>query len=301
MMTIEAVSLEHAFGKRRVLKAVSFGVERGEIFGVVGPDGAGKTTLVRALTGVLRPNGGTVRLLGSLPPERARENVGVIPQAFALYGDLTVWENIRLYASLYGAAPAEAERRGKEILALTNLLPFGDRLADALSGGMKRKLAVAAGLLHSPQVFILDEPTTGVDPVSRREIWNLLYRLNREGLTILVTTPYMDEAELCTRVAFLHEGTVMACGTPRELCESYPWQILELSVPLRDVKPYLAGVPARDILAFGTSFHLVVKDAASAETAVREALSRKSIPVGSLRRIAPTLEDVFVELTGEAA
>lgn len=299
-MMIEAVSLEHAFGQRRVLKNVSFGVEKGEIFGVVGPDGAGKTTLVRALTGVLRPKSGTVRLLGSLAPEKARERVGVIPQAFTLYGDLTVWENIRLYASLYGADPANVERKGEEILALTNLLPFGDRLADALSGGMKRKLAVAAGLLHSPQVFILDEPTTGVDPVSRREIWGLLYHLNRAGLTILVTTPYMDEAELCTRVAFLDEGAVMACGSPKGLCEGYPWQILELSVPLRDVKPYLSGVPVKEVLAFGTAFHLVVEDAAKAETAVREALSRNGIPVRSLRRVAPTLEDVFVELAGEA-
>ncbi len=300
-MMIEAVSLEHAFGSRRVLKGVSFGVKEGEIFGVVGPDGAGKTTLVRVLTGVLHPKGGTVRLLGSLAPEKAREKVGVIPQAFTLYGDLTVWENIRLYGSMYGADPAEAERRGKEILAFTNLLPFGDRLADALSGGMKRKLAVAAGLLHSPQVFILDEPTTGVDPVSRREIWGLLYQLNRSGLTILVTTPYMDEAELCTRAAFLNEGSVMACGTPKALCEGYPWQILELSVPVRDVKPYLAGVPLREVLAFGTAFHLVVEDAASAEAAVREALSRQDIPVLSMRRVPPTLEDVFVELAGKAA
>ena len=300
-MMIEAVSLEHAFGSRRVLKGVSFGVKEGEIFGVVGPDGAGKTTLVRVLTGVLHPKGGTVRLLGSLAPEKARERVGVIPQAFTLYGDLTVWENIRLYGSMYGADPAEAERRGKEILAFTNLLPFGDRLADALSGGMKRKLAVAAGLLHSPQVFILDEPTTGVDPVSRREIWGLLYQLNRSGLTILVTTPYMDEAELCTRAAFLNEGSVMACGTPKALCEGYPWQILELSVPLRDVKPYLAGVRLREVLAFGTAFHLVVEDAASAEAAVREALSRQDIPVLSMRRVPPTLEDVFVELAGKAA
>ena len=300
-MMIEAVSLEHAFGSRRVLKGVSFGVKEGEIFGVVGPDGAGKTTLVRVLTGVLHPKGGTVRLLGSLAPEKARERVGVIPQAFTLYGDLTVWENIRLYGSMYGADPAEAERRGKEILAFTNLLPFGDRLADALSGGMKRKLAVAAGLLHSPQVFILDEPTTGVDPVSRREIWGLLYQLNRSVLTILVTTPYMDDAELCTRAAFLNEGSVMACGTPKALCEGYPWQILELSVPLRDVKPYLAGVRLREVLAFGTAFHLVVEDAASAEAAVREALSRQDIPVLSMRRVPPTLEDVFVELAGKAA
>lgn len=293
--------MEHAFGRRRALKGVSFGVEEGEIFGVVGPDGAGKTTLVRALTGVLRPKGGTVRLLGSLSPEEAREQVGVIPQAFTLYGDLTVWENIRLYGAMYGTDPDEAERRGKEILTFTNLLPFGDRLAEALSGGMKRKLAVAAGLLHSPRVFILDEPTTGVDPVSRREIWGLLYQLNRAGLTILVTTPYMDEAELCTRAAFLNEGSVMACGTPKALCEGYPWQILELSVPLRDVKPYLAGVHLKEILAFGTAFHLVVEDAALAEAAVREALSRQDVPVRSLRRVAPTLEDVFVELAGEAA
>ena len=290
-MMIEAVSLEHAFGRRPALKGVSFGVGEGEIFGVVGPDGAGKTTLVRALTGVLRPKGGTVRLLGSLSPEGAREQVGVIPQAFTLYGDLTVWENIRLYGAMYGADPGEAERRGKEILTFTNLLPFGDRLADALSGGMKRKLAVAAGLLHSPRVFILDEPTTGVDPVSRREIWGLLYQLNRAGLTIFVTTPYMDEAELCTRLGFLHQGRLLRVGPREELLTGYPYRILEVRIPRRDPEGLrVEGV--REVNAFGERFHLVTEDL---ERASRALEARWGTDL-ACREIPPGLEDLFVAL-----
>ena len=166
---------------------------------------------------------------------------------------------------------------------------------------MKRKLALAAGLLHSPRLFVLDEPTTGVDPVSRREIWGLLYELNRGGLTILVTTPYMDEAELCTRTAFMHEGTILACDTPRALCRAFPGHILELVAPVRDVRPFLAGVPLREINAFGSSFHLVVDAAGPAAAAVRGALERAGVAVESLREIVPSLEDVFVEMTREAA
>jgi ABC-2 type transport system ATP-binding protein len=298
---IEVESLSHSFGSRQVLRSLSFRVEEGEIFGLVGPDGAGKTTLVRALTGILEPKAGRIRTLGSLRPETVRDQVGVIPQAFTLYGDLTVWENIRLFGSMYGADPGAADRKGEEILTFTNLYPFRNRLADALSGGMKRKLAVAAGLLHSPRLFVLDEPTTGVDPVSRREIWNLLYELNRGGLTIFVTTPYMDEAELCTRTAFLHDGALLACDTPRALCEAFPGHILELVAPVRDVRPFLEGIPIRETNAFGNTFHLVVDDAQFAADAVRNALDRAGVAVEALREVAPTLEDVFVEMAREAA
>ena len=300
-MVIEAGSISFAFGERKALRGVCLEVREGEIFGLVGPDGAGKTTLVRILAGILRPGEGSLSILGSGDPEKVRDRLGMIPQAFTLYGDLTVWENIRLFGALYGAAPREVEEKGREILTFTNLLPFGDRLADALSGGMKRKLALAAGLMHSPRLFILDEPTTGVDPVSRREIWKLLYDLNRRGLTIFVTTPYMDEAELCTRTGFLHEGRLLACDSPKALCEAFPGHVLEVAVPVRDLRPLLSDVPVREINAFGNAFHLVVDDPASAGRQVREALERAGVQVLSLREIPPSLEDAFVEMaTGVA-
>jgi len=300
-MVIETDSLCFSFGERPALRDVTLAVREGEIFGLVGPDGAGKTTLIRLLTGVLRPASGRIQVLGFDRPETVREKVGVIPQAFTLYGDLTVWENLCLFGALYGEGPRQTEARGKEALTLTNLLSFKDRLAEALSGGMKRKLAVAAGLLHRPLLFLLDEPTTGVDPVSRREIWKILYALNREGATIFVTTPYMDEAELCGRIAFLHKGRILACGSPKQLCESFPGRILELTAPVRDVKPYLAGVPVREVNTFGSTFHLVVEDVEKASRAVSEALKASGVPVERLREVGPTLEDAFVEMAKEAS
>ncbi len=300
-MMIEVESLTHDFGERKALKGLSFSVKEGEIFGLVGPDGAGKTTLIRVLTGIFKQTAGRLSVLGSNDPRTVRDRVGVIPQAFTLYGDLTVWENIRLFGALYGADAREVETKGREILTFTNLLDFGDRLADALSGGMKRKLAVAAGLLHSPRLFFLDEPTTGVDPVSRREIWKVLYDLNRTGITIVVTTPYMDEADLCTRTAFIHEGRLMACGTPKALCEGFKGHILELTAPVRDVRPFLSGAGVREVNAFGNTFHLVVDDPDLASRAVREALDRSGVPLELLREIPPTLEDAFVEMAREVA
>ena len=298
-MLIEAESLSFSFGNRRVLREVSLGVREGEIFGLVGPDGAGKTTLVRILAGVLRPEQGRLSVLGSGAPEKVRGRLGMVPQAFTLYGDLTVWENIRLFGALYGAAPGEVEERGREILTFTNLLAFSDRLADALSGGMKRKLALAAGLMHSPSLLILDEPTTGVDPVSRREIWRLLYDLNRRGITIFVTTPYMDEAELCTRTGFLHEGRLLACDSPKAICRAFPRHVLEVRAQARNLRPLLAGVPVREVNAFGSAFHLVVDDPVEARRQVEQALDRAGVSVLSLREIPPSLEDAFVEMARE--
>lgn len=289
------------FGSLTAVDHVCLSVKPGEIFGLVGPDGAGKSTTIRMITGVLSPDSGRLELLGSTRPETVKGNIGYVPQRFSLYGDLTVMENIRVIGALYGASRKRVDELGAEILAFTKLLPFKDRLADNLSGGMKQKLALAAGLMHKPSVFFLDEPTTGVDPVSRREFWQMLYRLNKEGMTVFVSTPYMDEAELCTRLAFMHHGRIVACDTPQGLKQSYPYEILELQASGRQIKQALADCPILDMNAFGDKHHLVVARAEDTIPIVRSALEAAQIPVAALRRISPTLEDVFVSLASEVA
>ncbi|VBB06353.1 abc transporter [Lucifera butyrica] len=292
-------NISKQFGSLTAVDGISLTVNKGEIFGLVGPDGAGKTTTIRMITGLLDPSGGTLTLLGSQAPETVKGRLGYVPQKFSLYGDLTVMENIRVIGSLYGASSARVTELAREILTFTNLLPFQDRLADNLSGGMKQKLALAAGLMHKPDVFFLDEPTTGVDPVSRREFWQMLYRLNKEGMTVFVSTPYMDEAELCSRVAFMHHGRIISCDSPAALKTAYPFKVLELQAEGKKIKQHLEHCPLRDINAFGGKYHLITDDPAAAAAAVRSALGAAEIPVLALKEIRPTLEDVFVALASE--
>lgn len=296
---IELHHVSKQFGRNEAVKDVSLTVRQGEIFGLVGPDGAGKTTTIRMIAGILDPSQGDVILLGSTNPEQVKVHLGYVPQKFSLYGDLTVMENIQLMGSLYGVPRSQVDALAKQTLAFTNLLPFKDRLADHLSGGMKQKLALAAGLMHRPKVFFLDEPTTGVDPVSRREFWQMLYGLNKEGMTVFVSTPYMDEAELCTRIAFMHKGKIVTCNTPQELKLAYPYQVLELVVNQKGIQSVLASCPIVDINAFGEKYHLIVHEATAAEQAVRQALVQAGVTILSLSEISPTLEDVFVALAGE--
>ena len=298
---IRTQGLGKSFGSLAAVKAVDLQVEAGEIFGLVGPDGAGKTTLMRMILGIIDPSVGSLSVMGNARIESIKRSIGYIPQKFSLYRDMSVMENIRLIGSLYGAAPAAIDDRAREILTFTNLLPFADRLAENLSGGMKQKLALAAGLMHKPQLFFLDEPTTGVDPVSRREFWQMLYRLNKEGMTVFVSTPYMDEAELCSRVAFMHEGRIVSCAAPEQLRANYPYHILELTVAGRQVKQALCGCGLIDVNAFGEKYHLVVDDPLRAQPAVRTALAQAGFSSFQLEPVAPTLEDVFVALAGEAA
>jgi ABC-2 type transport system ATP-binding protein len=298
---IELIEAEKHFGRLTAVDRVSLTVAPGEIFGLVGPDGAGKTTVIRMLTGVTNPTGGTVRVLGETNIEKIKPSLGYVPQRFSLYGDLKVMENIRFIGSLYGAERQKIMIRAEEILKFTNLWAFRDRLAANLSGGMKQKLALAAGLMHKPALFFLDEPTTGVDPVSRREFWQMLYSLNQEGMTIFVSTPYMDEAELCTRVAFMHQGKLVSVAPPRQLKQQYPYRLLELQVRHKNIKPFLAGCPVREVNSFGEKYHLTVDDPMLAEAAVRQALTAAGLEVLSLVETAPTLEDVFVALASEVS
>ena len=299
MITIDSVTKK--FKQVVAVNNVSLEVNQGEIFGLVGPDGAGKTTMIRMLTGIMDVTSGSINILGAADSEQVKSRFGYVPQKFSLYGDLTVMENIRVIGSLYGESKENIAALASEILGFTNLLPFKDRLADNLSGGMKQKLALAAGLMHKPEIYFLDEPTTGVDPVSRREFWQMLYKLNKEGTTIFVSTPYMDEAEFCTRVAFMHNGVITTCDSPQVLRKKYPYKIIELATPSKDVKAVLASLPILDINAFGTKYHLVVEDFETAVAEVRAALDKANIPVISLKQIQPNLEDVFVLLSKEVA
>jgi ABC-2 type transport system ATP-binding protein len=210
-----ARGLVRRFGATEALRGLSITLRAGELYGLVGPDGAGKTTAVRAFAGLIDPDEGTVSVLGHDPRStEAREDIGLMPQRYALYGDLTIDENLSFFADLFVVDPEVYAERRERLLHITRLAPFVDRRADALSGGMYKKLALACALLHSPRLLLLDEPTNGVDPVSRRELWALLHELIAGGTTILVTTPYMDEAERCHRVGVLHEGRLLAEGDP---------------------------------------------------------------------------------------
>ena len=295
---IELENIEKHFDQIAALRGISLNVQEGEIFGLVGPDGAGKTTLIRIMTGILAADKGSLSILNQPDSRAIKDEIGYVPQKFSLYGDLTVMENIRLIGSLYGKNSQDIESLAADILAFTKLLPFKDRLADQLSGGMKQKLALAAGLLHRPRLFFLDEPTTGVDPVSRREFWQMLYGLNKQGTTIFVSTPYMDEADLCTRIAFMQDGRIVACATPAELRSRYPYRLLELEAEGKHLKPYFAHL-VKECNAFGDKFHLVVENPDRSAILIREALAQAGIKIHSLKEISPSLEDVFVALASE--
>ena len=273
-------------------------VRRGEVFALVGPDGAGKTTLIRVLCGALAPDSGEVMVAGRdvvTDPEEVKARIGYMPQRFSLYGDLSVTENLRLYADLYNVPPGEFPQRAERLLADFRLLPFGGRLAQFLSGGMKQKLALACTLIHDPEALILDEPTTGVDPVSRRQFWRILYDLNRQGITIFVSTPYMDEAERASRVALMNRGRIIAIGDPASLKSQMEGEILEIvAEPQEAAKSALRGHPmVRSLEVFGDRLHVLVASADVGPT-LQKTLAQGNVQVSSLRRVPPSLEDVFV-------
>ncbi len=301
-MIISLKNVSKKFGTLTAVDSIDLVIDEGEIFGIVGPDGAGKTTAIRLILELLTKDSGTIEVMGQSKVEDLKPYLGYIPQKFSLYSDLTVIENIRFIGAMYGASKENIEKLADETLGFTNLLQFKHRLAGDLSGGMKKKLSLAAGLMHKPKLFFLDEPTTGVDPVSRREFWQLLYKLNREGMTIVISTPYMDEAELCTRIAFMNHGKIITCDSPKTLKGSYPYHVLELTVPSKSVRPYLVNCPEIiDINAFGEKYHLVVNNPEYAAEIVKDILIKAGLPVLSLRETLPTMEDIFVALAEEVS
>lgn len=294
---ITATRLTRQFGTRTALAGIDLRVDKGELFGLIGPDGAGKTTFFRILAGVLAPTSGEVAV-------DAAATFGFVPQRFSLYEDLSVDENLELRARLYGVPNDVFRARTADLLERVGMARFRARLAGALSGGMKQKLALVAALLTQPALLLLDEPTTGVDPVSRREFWMLLNHLHHEGLTIVVSTPYMDEAEYATRIAFLDHGRISSVGTRREILASYGRPLLEIRTANRlQVRELLAPMPEVDDLSlFGAVLH--ARGAAGTGPQLLEhvrAALRGVVAPEDVQPLAPSLEDVFVLAGGEEA
>ncbi|OEU82249.1 MAG: ABC transporter [Desulfobulbaceae bacterium C00003063] len=301
---IRAENLTKTFNDTIAVDGVSFEVSPGEIFGLVGPDGAGKTTTLRLLSSILDPSSGKGAIAGfdvGSESTKVKEQLAYMSQRFGLYQDLSVMENIRFYADLYGVTGSERKERVEELLDFSNMRPFKKRRAGKLSGGMKQKLQLICALIHTPKVLLLDEPTNGVDPVSRRDFWKILYRLLREGVSILVTTAYLDEAERCDRVGLINHGRIIAAGTPTELKELMDDHILSLkSSRARAIQHYLREVmPDMRVNVFGDSLHLNCTDPEETEQHVTMLLNRRGLTYSRFQEIPPSLEDVFVGLLGD--
>jgi ABC-2 type transport system ATP-binding protein len=300
---IELGAVTKKYDKVVALRDLSMSIDAGEMFGLIGPDGAGKTTAIRVMCGLLKPDAGSVSVLGRDPVKQHRDvtqTLGYLSQRFSLYGDLSIDENIAFFAEIHGLNMRERAIRDRRerLLELTQLAKFRTRLADQLSGGMKQKLALACTLVHEPRIILLDEPTTGVDPVSRREFWKLLSEFLAQGITILMATPYLDEAERCTRVALLHEGALLALDTPASLRAALPGIVMEVIALERDratgVLGRLPGVA--DVQLFGERAHVRFHAGAPLSDPERlmSALNAERIAIESVRRVPASLEDVFI-------
>jgi ABC-2 type transport system ATP-binding protein len=300
---VDAQGLFRRFGPVEAVRGVSLTVERGEIFGLVGPDGAGKTTIMRMLAGVLPPDAGAIRLEGIdvvADPERAKSELSYMPQRFGLYEDLTVSENVFFYGELFGVGREQRLARGAELLQTAGLEPFKRRLAGQLSGGMKQKLGLVCALIHTPRVLLLDEPTNGVDPVSRRDFWAILYGLRERGVTIIFSTAYMDEAERCSRLALVHAGEIRRCDTPARLKAAMPGALVSVvATDPRAAREALAGAPGIEgLLLMGDRVHVRVDDPDRRVPQLEALLAQRGIAHVKITRIEPTIEDVFVALLG---
>jgi len=298
--SVEVRGLARRFGETVAVAGLDFTVAPGELFGLVGPDGAGKTTTLRMLAGVLRPSEGDARLAGisvAEDPEGIKPDLAYMSQRFGLYTDLSVAENIDFYADLYRVPRAERAARVERLYAFSNLEPFRDRMAGQLSGGMKQKLGLSCALVHEPRILLLDEPTFGVDPVSRRDLWRIVHEMVGRGVTAIVSTAYLDEAERFDRVALLHQGRLLAVETPTALAASFPGEMLEVRLAdargARELVRALPGVESARL--FGDRLHVGVRSASAALGPLRAALAEAGRGEAAVAPIAPTLEDVFLE------
>jgi ABC-2 type transport system ATP-binding protein len=301
MLSIQTIHLTKSFESLTAVKDLSLEVKTGEIFGLVGPDASGKTTTLRMLCGILAPDGGEATVVGCdirRETESLKEKVGYLPQRFGLYGDLTVLENIHFYGDLYQVPRRKRKERIERLLQFANLKPFGKRRAQDLSGGMKQKLGLICALIHTPQVLFLDEPTTGVDPLSRRDFWIILYDLLKEGVTILFSTSYLDEAERCSRVGLIYQGNLLIADTPSAVKAQIGGKILELRVEDHQKgMRVLEGIELiQSLVLSGDKIHLLVDDSEKCEKVVREVLKEQNMEILDLVVVRPSLEDAFVSM-----
>ena len=310
---IQTENLTKKFGSVIAVNALSLAVRRGEIFGLVGPDGAGKTTTIRMLAAIMNPTAGKATVAGYdtvKQGEAIKHHIGYMAQQFNLYGDLSVLENITFFADIFAVRGKTRRERIDRLLHFARLTEFTDRRAGKLSGGMKKKLALACALIHQPDILYLDEPTTGVDPVSRREFWDILADLHIQGVTILVSTPYMDEAERCSRVGLMYGGSMIECDTPQNLKSQVAGDLLEL----RPVSPTARGIGllrraqaavesldgVLEVQTFGDLLHIFVDDAAARQSAIIAALSAENIEAQNVRHTRPQMEEAFISLVRRA-
>jgi ABC-2 type transport system ATP-binding protein len=306
-LAIQVSELSKRFGKFVAVDRVSFEVHRGEVFGFLGPNGSGKSTTIRMLCGILLPSSGVGRVAGfdvARAPEQVRQNIGYMSQKFSLYEELTVEENLDFFAGIYGLPGAQAATRREEVLGMGRLGPQRGVLARDLPGGLRQRLALACAVIHQPPVLFLDEPTAGVDPISRREFWELIRAMAAAGTAILVTTHYMDEAEQCRTLAFIYQGRIIAAGPPARLKANLQGCLLEVQVPPGSLVPALQALQAysaaSEVAMFGTALHVTLGSAQDVP-ALRAFLATRGIADAEVDPIVPSLEDVFVSLVAREA
>jgi ABC-2 type transport system ATP-binding protein len=298
---IETEGLTRRFGNLVAVDHLNLAVRRGEIFGLLGPDGAGKTTTIRMLCAIMDPSSGRASVAGfdtKKEPEEIKKRIGYMPQQFSLYGDLTVDENLAFYADIFQVNRRVRRERKRRLLSFARLTEFRSRRAAHLSGGMQKKLALACTLIHQPEIIFLDEPTTGVDPVSRREFWDILTELHLEGVTLFVSTPYMDEAERCSRVALMFEGQVIICDEPANIKSLVEGELLELRPDrLREASRIVQALPGvLEVQTYGDLLHIFVDDAYGRMPAIGDKLKEAGIVVQNMRETRPRMEEAFISL-----
>ncbi|MCK5634725.1 MAG: ABC transporter ATP-binding protein [Anaerolineales bacterium] len=298
---IQTDGLTRLFKEHRAVDALDLSIQPGELFGLVGPDGAGKTTTLRLLTGLLKISSGSGSVAGfdlGTQPEEIKRHIGYMAQEFSLYSELTVLENLRFFAELYDVAKEEFALRSERLLKFAALSPFKDRRADNLSGGMQKKLALACTLIHEPKILILDEPTTGVDPISRREFWDILAELHINGTTVIVSTPYMDEADRCSRVGLMYEGRMVVCDNPEAIRSQLEGEVVQVrSDDWQAARVVLGELPGiLETQSYGEAIHLVVDSAAKRIPEIQVALEEKGVGIREIRPAPPRMEEAFISI-----
>ncbi len=300
---IKIENLKRSYGNIIAVDGVSYSIEQGEMFGLVGPDGAGKTTTIRILIGLLDPDSGSAEILGydiKTQKNMIKDEIGYLSQKFSLYEDLTVDENIEFFADIHRLK--NFKERRNELLEFTRLTPFRDRLADKLSGGMKQKLALACTLIHKPKIIFLDEPTTGVDPVSRRDFWKILSNLLKEGITIFMTTPYLEEAERCNRIALMNNGKIISWDTPKNVKASLKEQIVEIVCsPSREAYNRIKANTVYEVQMYGDRLNVALQNYEGQYKNLEKLLTDNNVEIYDHRVITPSLENVFIHLISKAS